>query len=434
MRVVAAPWVLLGSRSLSPRAAGGEGRGEGGASPLTPALSPQAGRGGSIQDAALALDGDVVAAVGPRAEVEARFGPAERVDAVLLPALVNAHTHLELSHLQNAVPGGEGLADWVRVLVAVRANRPDPGAALDEAVLRLAEAGVAAVGEVTNGLAALPALRRAGLAGTLFHEVFGFAPARIDSALARAREAREAAGDPGPGLHLRPSAHAVYSTHPPVAAALLSAGPSSIHLAEDPQERRFCAFGDGPFANLNRMLGADVAPFARSPVAAVAPFLRPDTLCVHCVDVDDEDLALLARSGATAVLCPRSNLHIGGRLPDVERLLAAGVPLAIGTDSLASSPSLSPLAELAVLARAFPAVPAATLLALAWNGAAVGAPGVGRLAPGAAPGVLAAPLRGARPADPARWLLDEHGERPLDWLARHRPEGGLAGRAEVPAA
>ncbi|HEY7724309.1 MAG TPA: amidohydrolase, partial [Anaeromyxobacteraceae bacterium] len=136
------------------------------------------------------------------------------------------------------------------------------------------------------------------------------------------------------------------------------------------------------------------------------------------------DRAALRRSGATAVLCPRSNLHIGGRLPDLPALLEAGVPLAVGTDSLASSPSLSPLAELAALARAFPRVPAARLLPLAWNGACVGAPAVGRLAPGAAPGLLAAPLGGDRPLDPAAWLLEScgAGERPLAWIARHRPE------------
>jgi cytosine/adenosine deaminase-related metal-dependent hydrolase len=142
------------------------------------------------------------------------------------------------------------------------------------------------------------------------------------------------------------------------------------------------------------------------------------------VDLDDEDLRDISRSGATVVLCPRSNLHIGGRLADLPRLLEAGIPLAVGTDSLASTPSLSPLAELATLRRAFPGVAPARLLALAWNGAAVGAKGVGRLAPGAVPGVLAAPLGGDRPEDPAAWLLDAFGagERPLDWLARHRPE------------
>ena len=398
IRAVAAPWVLTGA---------------------------EAGVAAAIRDGAVALDGDRVVAVGPQAEIEARHGRAERVDAVLLPALVNAHTHLELSHLQGRVPGGAGLADWVRTLVATRANHPDPGGAIAEAVLRLEEAGVAAVGEVTNTLAALPALRRAGIAGTLFHEVFGFSPERIARALDQAAAARAAIDDPAglaaSGLRIAPSPHGVYSTNPEVVARLLAAGPASIHLAEDPAERAFCARAEGPFAHLNRVLGATaLAPFAPSPAAAVAPHLRADSLCVHCVDLDAEDLALLAASGATAVLCPRSNLHVGGRLPDLPRLLAAGIPLAVGTDSLASSPSLSPLAELAALAAAFPEVPPVALLPLAWNGAAVGAPSVGRLAPGSRPGVLAAPLGGARPADPARWLLEVQAERTFTWLARHR--------------
>jgi len=160
-------------------------------------------------------------------------------------------------------------------------------------------------------------------------------------------------------------------------------------------------------------------------VAAVAPFLGPRSLVVHAVDLDDEDFRDLSRSGATVVLCPRSNLHIGGRLPDLPRLLEAGLPLAIGTDSLASAPTLSPLAELAVLGRAFPQVPAAQLLPLAWRGAAVGAPAVGRLAPGGCPGVLALPLGGARPDDPCAWLLERAGSAaglPFTWIARHRPE------------
>jgi cytosine/adenosine deaminase-related metal-dependent hydrolase len=222
-----------------------------------------------------------------------------------------------------------------------------------------------------------------------------------------------------------PSPHAVYSTHRATAAALLSAGPASIHLAEVPEEREFVAAARGPFADLVLRLGLEpgsLRPFARSPVDAVAAALGPETLVVHAVDLDDEDLAALRRSGATVVLCPRSNLHVSGRLADLPRLLAAGIPLAVGTDSLASSPSLSPLEELSVLHRAFPAVPAADVAALAWAGGAVGAPSVGRLAPGACPGVLAIPLRGASPADPFAWLLEEGASTPPGWLARHRPE------------
>ncbi len=383
------------------------------------------GEGDALRDGAVALDGDTVVAVGPRGAIEARFGPAEGLDAIILPALVNAHTHLELSHLRGRVSGGEGLAPWVQRLVAVRLAHPACDlAALDEALRELSEAGVAAVGDVTNTLAPLQPLARAGLAGTLYHEVFGFSSARIEAALAAARELRTAAGEPGPGLTVAPSPHAVYSTHPEARARLLRDGPASIHLAEDPAERAFCAEGRGPFASMNRALGAGpLRPLGRSAVSVVAPDLGPRSLAVHVVDLDEEDLSALAASGATAVLCPRSNLHIGGRLADLPRLLAAGVPLAVGTDSLASSPSLSPLAELAALGGAFPSVPASRLLPLAWNGAAVGAPAVGRLAPGSTPGVIAAPLAGARPEDPAAWLLERHGAggRPLRWLARHRP-------------
>ncbi len=414
MRVLAAPYLLTGFAPRPPSAAGKE-----------PAPPPV------IADGALVLDNDRIVAVGPRAEVEARHGRGEPVDAVLLPALANAHLHLELSHLAGRIPGGEGLARWVERLVAIRAaegdDRDDVDAAIADGIEALQRAGVTAVGDVSNTLTPLSALAWSGFAGTVFHEVLGFSEERAQRALAQAQMMREMAPTGTTGLWVAPSPHAVYTTHPGTIASLLRAGPASIHLAEDPAERTFCATGQGPFAALARKLGAtdaDLRAVSRSAVARVASWLGPRSLAVHLVDLDDQDLRDLRRSGATAVLCPRSNLHIVGRVPDLPRLLGAGIPLAVGSDSLASSPSLSPLAELAVLRRAFPQVEPRRILPLAWNGAAVGLRGMGHLAAGASPGVLAAPLRGSRPADPFAWLLDVFGaeERPFDWLARYRPE------------
>lgn len=395
VRVLAAPWVLPG-----------------------PDAAP-------VRDGALALDGDGVVGCGPRGEIEARHGPAERLDAVILPALVNAHLHLELSHLAGKVPGGRGLVPWIEALVAERAR----GGAIEEGMARgasaLHAAGVAAVGEVTNGLGSGRHLAREGIAGTLFHEIYGFTEGRAEEALRLAEELRARMDVPLPGLRVAPSPHAVYSTHLPTAAMLLGAGPSSIHLAEVPEERSFVAGAEGPFAALALRLGlapGALRPFGRSAVDAVAPWLGPETLVVHAVDLDEADVAALRRSGATVVLCPRSNRHVSGLLPDLPRLLAAGIPLAVGTDSLASTPSLSPLEELSALHAAFPEVPPSRLLALAWNGAAVGAPAVGRLAAGTSPGVLCARLEGASPEDPFAWLLEADPSRPLAWLARHRPE------------
>lgn len=402
-RLVSAPWVLLGAPA------------EAGAAPV------------ALRDGAVALDGDTVVAVGPAAQLTARFGAPERLDAVLLPALVNAHLHLELSHLAGAVPGGAGLPAWIEGFVKARlASDPAQAApAMTRGAAQLVAAGVAAVGDISNTLDSLAPLAAAGLTGTVFHEVFGAAPDRLATARDAAR-ARRAAVGPAAGLRVVESPHAVYSTDPAGLFELLDGPPASLHLAEDVAERQFVATGGGPFAALRaRMGGPPGQPgWARSPVALVAPRLRSGWLTVHVVDLDDGDLAALRACGATAVLCPRSNAHISRAAPPLARLLAAGIPLAVGTDSLASSPSLAPLAELGALHAANPGVPALALLPLAWNGAAVGAPRVGRLAAGTAPGLLAAPLDGARTGDPFSFLVT--GASPLGrrvvWLARHRPE------------
>jgi cytosine/adenosine deaminase-related metal-dependent hydrolase len=398
LRVVSAPWVLAGRDAPA------------------------------IHEGAIALDGDTIVAVGPRAEVEARHGAGERREAVLLPALVNAHLHLELSHMAGRVSGGEGLPAWIELFVSARASARggDAAPAMVMAAEDLVRFGVAAVGDVSNTLGSVGPLSAARLAGTVFHEVFGVTPRRFADALAAAKALRAAAPEPGPGLRVVTSPHAVYSTFHPGLVELLRAGPGSIHLAEDPAERALVARGAGAFGHLVARLGGhagELAPRGRSAVEVLAPHLAPHHLAVHCVDVDGDDLALLRASGATVVLCPRSNQFIGGRLPPLEALLAAGIPLALGTDSLASSPSLAPLPEAALLRKAFPAVPAERIVPLLWNGAAVGAPHVGRLSPGAAPGVLAAPTGGARVEDPFELLVAFGAEgRAFEWIARARPE------------
>ncbi len=386
------------------------------------------GRGGAaIRDGAIALDRDRIVAVGPRAEVEARHGRGERLEAVILPALVNAHLHLELSHLAGAVTGGEGLPGWIELFVAARARarEQDPGPAMTMGAEDLVRFGVAAVGDVSNTLASVAPLAAAGLAGTVFHEVFGITARRMVETLAAAKEMRARLPAPPPGLRVVTSPHAIYSTHHPALVELLRAGPGSIHLAEDAAERSFVATGDGTFGHLVARMGGrprELVPRGRSAVALVAPHLAPHHLAVHCVDLDDDDVALLKESGVTVVLCPRSNRYIGGRLPRLDALVAAGIPLAVGTDSLASAPSLSPLADVAVLRRAFPSIAAERVVALAWNGPAVGAPHVGALSAGLAPGVLAAPTCGARVDDPFE-LLAAFGaeERSFEWIARQAP-------------
>lgn len=361
-----------------------------------------------IADGALALEDDgTIRAVGPRAEVRAAFpdAPEEAAEGVLLPGLVNAHCHLELSALADAVPGGGGLVPWARRLmkaVVETAHEARRAAALQaaRAAVRL---GTAAIGDVGNSLDAAPAIGEAGLGGILFHELVGSREAATGDALADAEREREHAAATWPaGLGYMPAPHAPYSVGPDLfrrifAAAAAAGKGTSVHVAEDPDELALLRDGSGRWADLLRAMGVDPASRApgKSPVAYLAElgaFDGPEPpLLVHMVHAGDEDRRLARQAGATVVLCPRSNLHIGGRLAAVDRLLEDGVRLAIGTDSLASTPDLSLWGEMATLAAHFPAIPPARWLEAATrDGArALGlSSALGSLTPGKRPGVL----------------------------------------------
>jgi aminodeoxyfutalosine deaminase len=361
-----------------------------------------------IADGAIALDDDgTVRMVGTRAALRAEFpeAPEERAHGVLVPGLVNAHCHLELSALAEAVPGGDGLCPWVTALMkaADEVSRDRRRAAAAEAAGAAARLGTAAIGDVGNTLDAAPGIGAAKLGGVLFHELVGSREAATGDALAdaareRARADAESLWPANVGYVRAP--HAPYSVGPDLlrrifAAAAAEGRATSVHVAEDPDEIALLRDGVGRWAAVLEALG--VPPGSRfpgkSPVAYLADlgaFAGAPPLLVHMVHASDEDRRIARAAGATVVLCPRSNLHIGGRLADVPALLGDGLPIALGTDSLASTPDLSLWGEMATLAAHFPAVPAARWIEAATSGgaAALGLPAHGALVPGKRPGVL----------------------------------------------
>ncbi|HVY41360.1 MAG TPA: amidohydrolase family protein [Polyangia bacterium] len=360
-----------------------------------------------IADGALALDDDgTIRAVGARAEVRAALpdAPEEEAQGVLVPGLVNAHCHLELSALADAVPGGAGLVPWARQLM--KAVVGSGHEARREAAVQAARAavrlGTAAIGDVGNSLDAAPAIGEAGLAGVLFHELVGSRDVATGDALADAAREREHAAAQWPaGLGYVPAPHAPYSVGPGLfqrifAAAAASGHATSVHVAEDADELALLRDGTGRWADLLLSMGVDPASRApgKTPVAYLADlgaFEAPaPPLLVHMVHAGEEDRRIAREAGATVVLCPRSNLHIGGRLPPVDDLVEEGLQLAIGTDSLASTPDLSLWGEMATLAAHFPSVPPALWLdAATRQGArALGLSSLGSLTPGKRPGVL----------------------------------------------
>jgi cytosine/adenosine deaminase-related metal-dependent hydrolase len=389
-----------------------------------------------LADGAVALDEeDTVRAVGPRAELRRRFADAteERAEGALLPGLVNAHTHLELTGLAGAVPGGDGLVGWVgRYLRAAASEGPEPRSV--EAMHGAAEAarfGAAAVGDVGGSLAAMPGIAAAGLRGTVFHELLGSRDLRTGDALADAAQERAFMSKVHPwpvGLGYVPAPHAPYSADPELLSRIFAAAartglPTSIHVAEDPDELALLREGKGRWPAVLEGMGVDPARRVPhlEPVAylqALGAFAGPaPPLLVHMVHASPDDRRRARAAGATAVLCPRSNLHIGGQLPDAPALLADGVALALGTDSHASAPDLSLFAEIAALRQAYPAVPALTWLEAATAGGAhaLRLASCGALAVGKRPGLLDVALADA--AAPLESLVRTP-HPTLRWMAR----------------
>jgi len=259
-----------------------------------------------IRDGAVVVDpGGCVVDVGPAGAVLPRHAGAsvERVRGVLLPGLVNAHTHLELSALRGQVRGGAGFVPWVEELMGMRAeSRPEDDApAIDRAVDELDAFGTAAVGEVTNSLAAVWPLARRNIAGCVFHEVFGVEREPLERRLAdlpKMVEARVGAW-PTTDLAYAPSPHTLYTTHADVVRRLARDARdrgqrASVHLAEHAAERRFLESGDGPIADWYQSrlkLRRELIEWPGKASVALADelgVLGPHVLCVHLTDARPE--------------------------------------------------------------------------------------------------------------------------------------------------
>ncbi|HEU4411031.1 MAG TPA: amidohydrolase family protein [Polyangiaceae bacterium] len=384
------------------------------------------GEGPALADGAVALGpGGVVVEVGPAAELLPRHAgaPCVRLSGLLAPGLVNAHTHLELSHLRGRAPGGGGFFDWVEGMMRARATAADDaeGAAIEAALGELVDAGCVAVGEVTNSLAAVPAMARANLGGAVFHEVFGLDRRVAEGRLAGlpAQRAGVVGAWPEGRLAYAPAPHSLYSLHPDLVRATLRAAReagarTSMHLGEHPAEREFLARGTGPLVPYARRFGL---PIEQAPVPGLSPVayarelgaLGPDVIVVHLTTATRDELDAVAAAGSPVVFCPRSNAHIEGLVPPLAEALAAGLEPALGTDSLASNDSLDVLAEAAALARAFPGVAPALLwsMATAFGADALGRPDLGRLRPGASPGLVLHEGVAPAGADPLLYFLHQ---------------------------
>lgn len=318
-------------------------------------------RGGAVR----IRDGRVVAVSAGAAA--ARERGARRLDlpeTVVMPGLVNAHTHLEFSDMEAPLDASGGLPAWIERVIALRRGR-DAGtaaAAIHRGLRESADHGVTAIGEIATGIPA-GAYPTGGPRLRVFREALALAPgAAVSTARLALRDLeRLVAPTIAPGL----SPHAPYSVTVGLGRRLVAAAhrrgtPLAMHLAESVAEEDLLRASTGPFRDLFERLGVwpTATPPALVPAAEWITILArgPRAIVVHGthLDRDADAMARLARhrDRLCVAVCPRTTLALSGRLPPVGLFRDAGVRVAIGTDSRASSPDLSVLDECRLLADA----------------------------------------------------------------------------------
>ncbi len=275
---------------------------------------------------------------------------ADLGDVVLLPKLVMAHTHLELSHTRGLTVQGQGFSGWVQSLLQIPLNQFQEQSVQD-AIAELQRTGVGFVADISsrNGAQLARMLTEAEIDFLIFLEIFGFG--KIPSS-------DEPPWPYGPGRevldthpeHVSAAGHALYSTS---AARMQSAKswcesrglPFSMHLAETSEECQLLLENSGELARLfkKHVFPKNYQPPCQLPVAYADSLglLNQRTLAVHCVQVSEEDIRLLAQRGTHICLCPRSNAYIGVGEPPIALFRKHGCPLSLSTDGLSSCPDLN---------------------------------------------------------------------------------------------
>lgn len=290
----------------------------------------------------------------------------------------NAHCHLELSALAGRLPPGLPFVEWLERLVPLK-RQTDPlllRKAAHDGLARLRETGTTVLADIVSlGITPdiLPHADAAPFRSLLFCEIIEFQPdageAAVRDAIGSQQQQCGGAVESAPGL----SPHAPYTTSEPLlrAAARESRRLGQwlcIHAAEDPAERRMFLHGRGP---LRDFLAPHLPPTWNAP--AMGPIhwldhcgcLGPRTLLVHCNDIDDRDIRLLARRGCSVVVCPGTHVYFGrGRFP-LGSLIEAGIPVYLGTDSLASNEDLDMEREIKLARALSPGVEEDRIRALA---------------------------------------------------------------------
>jgi len=339
-------------------------------------------------------------------------------DTVIFPALANVHTHLELSALRFRVLPSGSFVHWLHQLIKKRDSLTpiEITEAARFAIFELWMEGISVVGDVGNTGLTIPLLCESLLRGYYFEEILCF-KGKVELKKRQSMDGR---------IRTTYSAHSPYTVNPIMIQAIKSytrkhRTPFMIHCAESQEEVDFLLKGEGSLVNLLVSRGKWDGSFSTKGLTPVAYLdslgvLDENTILVHCVHLTEDDLKILKKRKPTICLCPRSNLYTGAGMPKLPELLACGLRVVLGTDSLASVDRLSIFEEIRTLHTFYPEIPPSELLLMATEiGAqALGFSGACVLEEGAVPDFLVISLSYPLSEDPNEALVEfVHSEKKI---------------------
>ena len=307
-----------------------------------------------IVDGVVAVERGRIAFVGPSGG-----GPSAEVidlgDALLLPGLVNAHCHLELTAMRGFLEDLD-FRSWILRLTNSKRSVMSREMLLDAARYGIAEGlrhGITTYADTCDSGVSFDAMIETRVRGVMYQEVFGPDPAQCAVSLSELRGKVELMRPlQTPLVRVGVSPHAPYTVSDSLFGAVghyarSEALPVAIHIAESQAEHDLVTKGEGPFADGLRARKIGVAPRARTPIELLENLgvLAARPLLIHCVRVDDADVAHIANARCAVAHCPASNAKLGHGVAPLSKLLQAGIAIGLGSDSVASNNRMDLLDE-----------------------------------------------------------------------------------------
>lgn len=314
-----------------------------------------------IENGAVAVRGDVIVGVGRQSDIVERFPDFDLEplgEAIIIPGLINAHTHLELTAMRGYLENEErDFFAWLRKLTVARFERMTPDDILVSATwgaCEAARAGITRVDDASDSaIVSMRALQDVGMRGVVYQESFGPDPRLVAENFEKVRsKLQELKSIESTLVRAGVSPHAPYTVCGPQLELIADLArsenlPLMMHAAESEAEERFLRDGCGVFAEglARREIEWKAPGISTIQYLRQVGILETSPLLAHCIRVDDDDIETLRHYNAKVAHCPKSNAKLGhGRAP-FAKFIAAGVPVGLGSDSVASNNTCDILEE-----------------------------------------------------------------------------------------